>query len=300
MIFLIGPVTGALFVSLVGIENIGLIMLIDLITFLMAIIPLILIHIPSVRKKTSNNVAQKTSFRKEFMEGITFIKNKKGLLSLLTTFTVLNIFLTPIGVLMPLVATLYFANVFIGPLNLTLPSVEVLAYSLAFLQAGVIIMSLLLTSKKIFKSNVNGVAIGQTILYLNLFLLAYSILASNFYLLVISSFIEGISIPLANVHSQTIWQSVVPPELQGRVMSVRMVIAWVFNPFSMLFAGVLADMIGVQLIFAVGGAIGIIFLAYVWIFTGFPQVEEQLGLREKNVDSGIKTVREETKKAIDG
>ena len=182
--------------------------------------------------------------------------------------------------------TFFFATVLIQPLQLTLLAVDVFALTMIVGQVGGILISILLTGKTIFKLNIHGVVIGQFLMYGGLFILALSVLTSNIYLLILSSCIGGATIPLANMHSQTIWQSVVPPELQGRVMSVRMVIAWVFIPFSMLLAGFLADIIKIDLIFILGGAIGLLFLAYVWFFTGLPNVEEQLGLKEERTESG--------------
>jgi DHA3 family macrolide efflux protein-like MFS transporter len=47
--------------------------------------------------------------------------------------------------------------------------------------------------------------------------------------------------PTVNASSQTIWQSKVPPDLQGRVFSVRLMLAQVGTPLAMLLAGPLAD-----------------------------------------------------------
>jgi DHA3 family macrolide efflux protein-like MFS transporter len=47
--------------------------------------------------------------------------------------------------------------------------------------------------------------------------------------------------PVVNASNQAIWQSKVPPDIQGRVFSVRRLIAQVVAPISMLVAGPLAD-----------------------------------------------------------
>ena len=47
--------------------------------------------------------------------------------------------------------------------------------------------------------------------------------------------------PTVNASSQTIWQSKVPPDLQGRVFSVRLMLAQMGTPLAMLLAGPLAD-----------------------------------------------------------
>ena len=47
--------------------------------------------------------------------------------------------------------------------------------------------------------------------------------------------------PIINASNQAIWQSKVPPQMQGRVFSVRMMIATITAPLAMLAAGPLAD-----------------------------------------------------------
>jgi hypothetical protein len=47
--------------------------------------------------------------------------------------------------------------------------------------------------------------------------------------------------PLINGSNQALWQSKVPPDLQGRVFSARRLIAWCTQPIAPLIGGVLAD-----------------------------------------------------------
>jgi hypothetical protein len=49
--------------------------------------------------------------------------------------------------------------------------------------------------------------------------------------------------PLVDGSNQAIWQSKVPPDLQGRVFSARLLIAWITNPISPLIAGLLGDFV---------------------------------------------------------
>lgn len=50
----------------------------------------------------------------------------------------------------------------------------------------------------------------------------------------------GLMTPIMNAHSQAIWQSQVPPDMQGRVFSVRRLIAQFTAPVSTALAGLLA------------------------------------------------------------
>ncbi|MFX0210592.1 MAG: MFS transporter [Candidatus Hodarchaeota archaeon] len=273
LIFIVGPIVGAIVVEVVGLDNMGLIISIDVFTFVMAIIPLVLITIPDITlsKRTST---EKTSFKHDFMEGIGFLKTNSGLLSLLVTFTICNFVLTPIFVLSPLIVYDYLKG----------GNAYILALSLAFFQFGATVSSLILTQKTLFTDNVKGVVYSQTIVYFCLFLLALSVITGNIYLFLFVALLRGICLPIMNVHSQNIWQTVVPPELQGRVMSMRKIIAWGLNPVSMLLSGYLADAIGPTAIFLIGGFAGIFFLAYAWIETDLSIVEEHLGLKESPLE----------------
>jgi hypothetical protein len=57
----------------------------------------------------------------------------------------------------------------------------------------------------------------------------------------IASFFFAFFVPIINGSSQAIWQAKVAPDLQGRVFSIRRLIAWFVSPLAMLVAGPLAD-----------------------------------------------------------
>ena len=57
----------------------------------------------------------------------------------------------------------------------------------------------------------------------------------------VSLFIGTGLIPIINGSNQAIWQAKVAPDVQGRVFSIRRLIAWVSNPLSRLLAIPLAD-----------------------------------------------------------
>jgi hypothetical protein len=57
----------------------------------------------------------------------------------------------------------------------------------------------------------------------------------------VGSFMMMVFVTILNGSNQAIWQSKVPPALQGRVFSVRRLIAQVTVPIAMLASGPLAD-----------------------------------------------------------
>lgn len=129
-----------------------------------------------------------------------------------------------------------------------------------------------MSSWKDFSNNAHGVAVGIFAMYIGLFLIAIT----PFHLFLVAAigmFLLGSTLPVANVSSQTIWQSVVPPEKLGRVFSVRVTIAQISAPLAMIVTGTIAGVIGIATLFLVACGSGLFFLAYSWFFTGFTNVE---------------------------
>ncbi len=261
IIFLIGPVVAAL---LYAIPNVSIddLLWIDAGTFLLAIIPLLLVKIPEIVKVVEKKVKE-TKFWHDFKEGISFIKNKKGLLALLSVFTGANLFMTPLFTLM---------NLFV---DFTLQGeVTDLAYTMAFFQAGMIISSVILIFWKGFDKKVIGVVGGIFIGYLG-FLMISLTPVKLFWFMGIGALIMGLTLPLINLSSQFIWQTVVPSEKMGRVMSVRQTLAQFSAPLGMILAGVIAETAdAIRPVFWGSIAGGFAVLAISWFFTNMKHVQD--------------------------
>ncbi|MEE9410675.1 MAG: MFS transporter [Candidatus Heimdallarchaeota archaeon] len=260
LIFLIGPLVGAV---LYANFQMSLILSIDAITFLIAVIPLFFIAIPKIAKQVGEK-ARKASFFAEFKEGVLFIRKKKGLLSLLSVFTAANLFIMPLFILINLFV---FSNHSGTEIHL--------AYVLAFNQAGTIAGSILFIFWKGFKKKVVGVVLGIFVMYSG-YLIVTLTPTSVFWFMGIGFLIIGFALPVANISSQTIWQSVVPKEKLGRVMSVRITIAQITGPVGMLVSGFIAKAITIEYLFISCVILGILFLAISWFFTSIKKVEDDI------------------------
>jgi DHA3 family macrolide efflux protein-like MFS transporter len=270
VIFLIGPVVAALLYAAIPMHNI---LWIDAATFLVAVIPLLAIKIPKIEKEQVEK-KEKTPFFEDFKEGVTFIRKKQGLLSLLAVFTAANLFLMPLFTLL---------NLFVYS---THGGGETqLAFVMAFFQGGTIAGALLLIVWKGFKKKVNGVALGIFLAYVG-YLVTSSTPVGLFWFMAIGSLINGLALPLANINSSTIWQTVVPKEKLGRVMSVRVTIAQITAPLGMILSGVIAEYIPITYVFIGSAILGIFCLAISWFLTSLRKVEEDIvyDLEEKIPD----------------
>jgi len=150
---LIGPVVAALLLTFWKISQI---LWIDAITFMVAVIPLLLITIPSVRNKQD-----KSSFKKDLGEGLAFIKNGRGFLPLLILATVLNFLLTPLSTLLPYYVKFdHFGEA---------PD---LAIVMAFFQGGILAGGLLMSVMKGFKKKMVAIMSSVYIIFLGYALVA--------------------------------------------------------------------------------------------------------------------------------
>ena len=270
VIFMIGPVIAALLLAIPGLD-VGDIIWIDAITFVIAAVPLIFVSVPEITKKESKVEKEKTPFFAEFKEGITFIREKKGLLPLLGVFTAANLFITPLFTLLNLF-------LYADPHNGTETN---LAMIMAMFQAGTIAGSVLMLFWKGFKKKVYGVAIGILVGYIG-YLIVSLTPAGTFWFMGLGLLILGLALPVLNISSQTIWQTVVPKEKLGRVMSVRITLAQMSAPVGMILSGIIAEYSNAIFpIYVTCVVLGLGFLAYSWFSTGMRKVEDDITYEEE-------------------
>lgn len=252
---LVGPIAAALLLQFWSISQI---LWIDAVTFLIAIIPLLSISIPSVRKKQ-----EQTSFRREFGEGLAFVRNARGFLPLIILSTALNFLIAPLDTLLP-----YFVRFdhFGG--------VEDLAFVFAFVQGGIIAGGLFMSMIKGFKKK----RMIVMALFIYVFFLVYAFAALTptglFWFMAIGGFIMLFCIPVINVLYMTIIQTVVPMEMQGRVNSVDMALSNAARPFGMIISGPIAEVIGTANLFSGCALSGMLIFTISWLFTDIRHVEK--------------------------
>ena len=234
---------------------------IDAFTFLIALIPLLIIVIPSV-KKTRERVEDKQSFSKELATGLGFIKSTRGLIPLLLTATMLNFLLIPFSTLLP-----YYVKVdhFGGA--------EDLAFVTAFYGAGALGGGLVMSIIKGFKKKM---ATGLVFVYI--IFLGCSIITLTptgiFWVMAMGAFIASFAAPMFNVSMLTILQTVVPLQMQGRVNSVLNTLSTAAMPLGIIVSGPLAEWIGTSSFYLACVISGVTILTLSWLFTDMRHVEE--------------------------
>jgi len=251
---LIGPVVAALLLTFWKISQI---LWIDAITFMVAVIPLLIISIPSVRK-----IQDKSSFKKDLGEGLAFIKNGRGFLPLLILATAVNFLLTPLSTLLPYYVKLDH-----------LGEVSDLAIVMAFFQGGILAGGLLMSVMKGFKKKMVAIMSSVYIIFLGYGLVALTP-TGVFWFMAIGGLIMAFCVPIANVSIQTIIQTVVPMKMQGRVNSVTMALASAATPVGMILSGVIVEFTRTANLFLGCSGLGVLVLTLSWFFTDIRHVEE--------------------------
>jgi MFS family permease len=205
------------------------ILIIDVITFFVAIGALLVVHIPQPARTTEGSKAQ-GSILHEAAYGFRYIFARPSLLGLQMIFFFANLFS---GIAFTLVAPLVLART--GNNSIMLGTVQS-AGALAAVAGGIA-----LSIWGGFKRRVHGVLLGWILT--SLFGLALFGLGRGPEVWIPAAFLGGIIAPLINASNQAIWQAKVAPDLQGRVFSARRLIAWFTNPISPIIAGVSADFV---------------------------------------------------------
>ncbi len=221
-------VFGPFFAGLIlGVVGIGGVMLIDIATFLLGIVPLLFIRIP--RPSAAPEQDKNRSMWGEISLGFRYIFARPGLRGLLMIFIGVNLAaaLTYYAILAPMVLART------GGDELALGSVQA-ALGIGGV-AGGIVMSIWGGPKR----RIHGVLLyGGLAFLLGDFLLAVGQTPAIWML---GAFVGTMFVPFIVGSDRAIWQSKVPPAIQGRVFSVQSMFRQITLPVGYLVAGPLAD-----------------------------------------------------------
>ncbi|MBN2391254.1 MAG: MFS transporter [Anaerolineae bacterium] len=245
---IVAPPLGALLLSVVPVEAV---LLLDMATALIAVLPLCWIHIPAPRVQTYPAAVEgeppcKTSVWGEMREGLRFVWGWPGLLIILTLAAMLNFFGVPTLSFMPLLVTNHF---------------QMGALELGWLQTavgvGVLGGGLLLSTWGGGRSRVVTMLGALTVQGVGVVLMGAAP-ANAFAVALIGNLLCGLSRPVIDGLMFAILQSLVPPEMLGRVFSLMMSACAAMAPLGLLIAGPVVDGVGVQFWFVLTGVVTLV------------------------------------------
>ncbi len=217
-----GALLGA--IGLVGI------MFIDVVTFLVAIAGVIIVHMPQPAPEPPAADGTRPSLWQDSLYGFRYILARPSLLGLQFAFTALN-FISAFGgiIAVPMILARTANNA------ASLATVESIA------AAGGVAGGLLMSTWGGPKRRVKGVLLGMSAeSLLGPIVIGLSRAVPGW---AAGSFLSQLFIPIINGSNQAIWQSKVPPAVQGRVFATRRMIAQISFPLALLMAGPLADQV---------------------------------------------------------
>jgi MFS family permease len=219
---LAAPLGGGLLLVWVGLPGI---VLLDLLTFFVALATLVLVKIPPLVSAPAHTPPTAIIWRQELWAGWRFICQDRGLLALMVYITV-TVFL--IG----------FAQVLTPPLILSLGNEAMLGLILTIGGIGMLTGGVVMSAWGGPRPRIYGLLIFDLLVVVALLLAA---LQTALPLLALAAFLFFVGLPISRSSAQSIWQSKVPAQYQGRVFATRDMLAISATPLAYLVAGPLAD-----------------------------------------------------------
>jgi hypothetical protein len=223
---IIAPILAGALLGIIGLVGV---LLIDVVTFVFAISALLVVTIPQPRRTAEGQKSQ-GNLLKEASYGFYYILARPSLLALQIVFLLGNFF---VGIPFAVGNAMILAS---SQMNeLVLASVNSVG------AIGGVVGGVVMSAWGGPKRRVHGVLAGWAISSL-LGTITMG-LANSLPGWAFASFMGAFFVPLINGSNQAIWQAKVAPDLQGRVFSIRRLIAWFVSPLAMLIAGPLADFV---------------------------------------------------------
>ena len=238
IVSIVAPPLGAV---LLGAMALNWVLSIDIITAMLAILPLLFIAIPNPVQTTKALGSPIRTILNDTGLGFKYVWKWKGLFYVVMLALLINFLTVPGFSLMALLVQKHFHG---GALQY--------GWIESAFGIGVIVGGITLGVWGGFKKKVYTSA--SAIIGLGLGSLALGMAASNQYWLgVVAMAFMGIMNPICNGPFFALMQSKVDADMQGRVMSMVSSLTMAVVPIAMIFAGPLSDRYGIQTWFVIGG-----------------------------------------------
>ncbi len=219
----LAPILAGALLPILGLTGI---LLIDVITFFIAIGALLVVHVPQP-VKTVEGQKEKGSIWKEAAYGFTYIFKRPSLLGMQMIFFFGNLFS---GIAWTVFAPMILLRT--NDSSIALGSVNSAA------AIGGVVGGLVMSTWGGFKKRAHGVLVGWIASGLFGAIFGFGTGLAFWIPFIFSLSMVG---PLINTSNQSLWQAKVAPDIQGRVFSARRLIAWFTQPIAPVIAGVMAD-----------------------------------------------------------
>jgi DHA3 family macrolide efflux protein-like MFS transporter len=239
VLMILGAPLGALLLAILPVYGV---MLVDVSTAVLAILPLILVNVP-LPKAGQTDGGQAMVFGSEFLTGLRYVMHWRGLLAIIFMAMVIRAALTPAFSLLPLLVSDYFEG---GAMQLGLLE--------AILGVGMLVGGLILSvwggfRRRIYTSLTGVIAMGASLLMLGF------VPAEFFNLALFSVFLVGLTATMVDGPIVAVMQTTVSPEIQGRVFTVTGSLIAMTSPLGLVIAGPVTDFVGIKTWYFITGVV---------------------------------------------
>jgi len=233
---------GALLLDVLPLQGI---LAIDVVTALLAILPLFFIQIPQPERIERGQVQREAGATvwQDFKAGLRYILGWPGLLIVSLMTVGINFTIIPAFSLLPLVVKDYF-----GGSAIHLSWVES-AMGLGMIAGGALLGIWGGFERKILTSMIGLMGMGTGTLILAL------APSSAMFLAIGGAFLVGLMSPITMGPFFAVIQSTVEPDMQARMFSLLSSVGGGIAPIGLMIAGPVADRVGIQVWFLLGGAL---------------------------------------------
>ncbi len=260
MLNIASPPLGALLLSWLPIHWV---LAIDLITAALAILPLLFIAIPRPVRSDSGEIVTPATVWRDVRSGFKYVTRWPGMLGILLMATVINFLLNPAFSFMPLLVTRHFNG-----------GAAELGWLESGFGVGVIVGGLLLGvwggfRRKIITTLAGLIGMGAGILAIGL------ASPAGYWLALGAMALTGLMNTMTNGPLFALLQTKVEPEMQGRVFTLVNSMAGAFAPLGMLIAAPVADWLGIQAWYVMGGLVCVVMGLLGFMVKAIVTIDEQ-------------------------
>jgi MFS transporter, DHA3 family, macrolide efflux protein len=232
-----GPALAALLISVL---NMTWALMFDVLGALIAVVTLLMVHIPNPAKKKD---APPPHVLREMLEGMRVIYSHRGLLWVFIIIVLAYFFIMPVSALFPLMTINHFGG---GTYQMSF--VEI-AWGVGMLAGGALLGIKKIRISEITMINATFIVLGLT------FALSGVLPASGFWIFAGLTLIGGITMSIYSGAFMVVMQTTIEPELLGRVLSIYGSLTMLPSMFGLMQTGYIADTIGVSLAFVISGCL---------------------------------------------
>jgi len=262
---IISPPLGAYLLKVFPIQAI---MGIDMVTAAFAIVPLFFVSIPRPKRYEAKDREGENLLKgvwQDVGEGVRYVLSWPGLTAMLAMTAFANLVGTPAFVLIPILVTRHFGG-----------GVEQLGWINSAYGVGFVLGGLALSTWGGFRRRIVTMLLGWIGMTVGTLVVGLAP-TTAFWMGVAGFFITGLFNPFGNATTMVLLQSIVAPEVQGRVFTLVIGLSSMMAPLGMLIAGPIADKFGVRTWYWIGGILPLIGFIGAFFVPAIMQLEEKRG-----------------------